>query len=63
MKGGDVILVNPKYTSQTCPECRHVARENRKTRSKFECIKCGFAANADYVASLNILAAGTADRY
>ena len=58
--GGDVILVDPKYTSQGCPRCRDVRRENRKTQSEFECIACDFKANADYVGSLNVLAAGHA---
>jgi putative transposase len=60
--GGDVLLVNPKYTSQTCPQpnCNYVSKENRKTQSDFECIVCGFKENADYVAALNILAAGHA---
>lgn len=59
-RGGDVILVDPKYSSQTCPRCHEVRKENRKTQSAFECVCCGFKANADYVAALNILAAGHA---
>jgi len=60
--GGDVILVNSQYTSQTCPipDCRHVSKENRKTQADFNCVACGFKENADYVGSLNILAAGHA---
>lgn len=60
--GGDVLLVNPKYTSQTCPQthCRYVSRNNRKTQSEFVCRACGFKENADYVGALNILAAGHA---
>lgn len=58
--GGEVLLVDPKYTSQTCPSCHHVSKENRKTQSSFECVLCGFNENADYVGALNILAAGHA---
>lgn len=59
-QGGDIILVDPKYTSQTCPSCQHVSKDNRKTQSEFECMVCGFKENADYVGALNILAAGHA---
>jgi len=52
--GNPVVLVNPKYTSQTCSKCGHVSKENRKNQWKFVCKQCGFAANADYNASLVI---------
>ncbi|WFE69754.1 zinc ribbon domain-containing protein [Thiomicrospira sp. R3] len=35
-----MLKVNPKHTSQTCPCCAHVAKENRLTQSKFECVEC-----------------------
>jgi putative transposase len=58
--GGQVLVVNPHNTSRTCPCCRHIARENRLTQSKFECVECGYAENADLVGAINILAAGHA---
>ena len=58
LNGGKIIYVNPKNTSIKCSKCKHIAKENRKSQSKFECVKCGFKANADYNASLNILAEG-----
>ncbi len=58
--GGRVIAVPAMNTSRTCPSCGHVSRNNRKTQAAFVCVECGFAANADYVASLNIKAAGLA---
>lgn len=54
----NVVKVDPKYTSQECSECGHIARENRLTQSEFECVKCGHAANADFQASINILKRG-----
>ena len=57
-QGGEVILVNPKHTSQTCPYCQHRHKDNRKTQAHFECVSCGFTDNADYVAALNVLARG-----
>ncbi|MEO1954565.1 MAG: transposase [Campylobacterales bacterium] len=53
--GGELIKVNPQYTSQKCSSCGHISQENRKVQAKFKCIQCGFEANADYNASLNIL--------
>lgn len=61
-QGGELILVDPKYTSQTCPNpsCLHVSKENRKTQSEFRCTACGYENHADFVAALNILRAGHA---
>ena len=47
-------MVNPAYTSQTCPSCGHVDKKNRVNES-FQCVKCSFSGDADYVASINIL--------
>ena len=58
--GGHLIEVNPRNSSRTCPECKYVHADNRKTQAMFLCLKCEYSENADYVASLNILAAGTA---
>jgi putative transposase len=59
-QGGLLIKVNPRYTSQTCSQCQHVAKENRRTQANFECVKCRYVANADFNAARNILAAGHA---
>ena len=59
-QGGLLIKVNPRYTSQTCFECKHIAKENRQTQAKFECVKCRYITNADVNAARNILAAGHA---
>jgi putative transposase len=58
--GSVVLAVNPAYTSQTCPACKHVSADNRPTRKSFCCVKCGHSGHADTIASLNILAAGLA---
>ncbi|MER6072186.1 transposase [Streptomyces sp. NPDC001817] len=49
-----VIPVDARNTSRTCPVCGHIAKENRVTQSRFECVSCGFTANADRVGALNI---------
>lgn len=54
-RSGQVIAVNPAYTSQTCSVCGHVAKENRLTQSEFKCVQCGHKANADLNAAQNIL--------
>ena len=58
--GGGVIAVNPRNTSRTCPCCKHIAKENRQTQARFECVECGYSDNADLVGAINILAAGHA---
>lgn len=52
--GIPIYLVDPKYTSQQCSCCGYTSRENRKTQSKFFCINCGHAENADINAAKNI---------
>jgi putative transposase len=58
--GGELREVNPAYTSQTCPQCGHVAAENRPSRAVFRCVQCSHTGHADLVAASNILAAGLA---
>lgn len=58
-KAANVIEVDPAHTSQTCSACGHVARESRRSQSKFQCVACGHRGNADINAALNILARGT----
>jgi len=58
--GGSLILVPPQNTSRRCPQCDHVAAENRQTQERFACTECGFEENADRVGAINILRAGHA---
>ena len=55
---GVVVKINPAYTSQCCSSCEHTAKENRKSQSQFICQSCGFSANADFNAALNIYKKG-----
>lgn len=52
--GVRVIFVDPRRTSRTCPKCGHATKANRTTQADFRCVACGYRANADVVASLNI---------
>lgn len=56
--GMGVIAVDPRNTSRTCPACGHCDKANRKSQSLFLCLDCGFSANADFVASVNIARKG-----
>ena len=58
--GGKLVAIPPQYTSQACSHCGCVDKANRPTQAKFKCTVCGFEANADHNAALNILAAGHA---
>ena len=59
-RGGQVLAINPAYTSQQCACCGHTAKDNRQTQSQFKCAACGYEANADVNGARNILAAGHA---
>ena len=49
------VSVHPAFTSMTCPECGHVAKENRHKQpgtdgfdvEKFKCVSCSHEAHAD----------------
>ena len=53
--GGRLVAVPAAYTSQTCHQCGHVASENRDSQAVFKCVECGYEANADVNAAMNIL--------
>ena len=53
--GGRLVIVPAAYTSQTCHQCGHVAKGNRESQAVFKCVKCGYEANADVNAAMNIL--------
>ncbi len=59
LAGVPVEAVKPEYTSQECPICGCVCRENRPFRAWFQCVTCGFAGSADHIAAINIAARAT----
>jgi putative transposase len=61
-RGGEVLAVNPRYTSQTCPHCGYMSSLNRPQQALFSCMACGFTYHADIVAAQNILALGHRER-
>lgn len=56
-RGGRLIAVPPQNTSRTCPACKHVAAESRRTQAEFCCVACGYSNHADLVGALNVLEA------
>lgn len=59
-RGSTVIQVNPRHTSQTCPDCGIVDADQRVARSKYVCDACGYQGHADTGAARNILTRGIA---
>jgi putative transposase len=52
--GVRVLLIDPRYTSQTCHKCLHIHPEKGKSYrngKNFKCDHCGWSGDADYNAS------------
>ena len=59
--GHKVIVVSPKYTSQTCPKCGHVAKRNRNKKTHtFTCVNCSYQSNDDRIGAMNLYRKGMA---
>ncbi len=56
--GGMLLSVPAHHTSQTCPCCGHVSKDNRQTQAKFLCVDCGYENHADVVGAINVLERG-----
>jgi putative transposase len=53
--GKKLTLVNPAFSSMTCARCGYVKKDLTFADRVFSCPKCGWVADRDYNASLNIL--------
>jgi IS605 OrfB family transposase len=51
MHGVQVVLVDPRNSSRTCPVCGCVDKRNRLTQACFSCVSCGFSGLADSIAA------------
>ncbi|WML51743.1 transposase [Neobacillus sp. PS3-12] len=59
LNGQRVIIVDPKYTSQTCPKCGHIEKVNRnKKMHTFECQNCHYRSNDDRIGAMNLYRKG-----
>ncbi|MDN0085618.1 zinc ribbon domain-containing protein [Crenobacter sp. SG2305] len=55
MRANKLVLdIAPHHTSQECSACGHFHLDNQPTQAGFVCQQCGFMANADNNARLNI---------
>ena len=60
--GRELILVNPRHTSQRCSSCGHTEAANRPSQATFACRACGLELHADCNAARNILWLGSSLR-
>lgn len=58
LAGVPCIAVDPRNTSRACSVCGHCEKANRKSQGSFVCLHCGYSANADFNAALNLRARG-----
>ena len=57
--GSHVLKVAPDYTSQRCPQCGTIDKRQRdREHHEYRCV-CGFVANDDQAAAMNIQQLGT----
>lgn len=57
--GSYLIKVNPAYTSQRCPKCGTICKENRdKNNHIYHCNHCHYQSNDDRIAAMNIVQLG-----
>jgi putative transposase len=59
--GVPIVLVPPAYTSKTCSRCHHVhpvPGKSYRSGKSFKCGHCGFEADSDFNAAINIAALG-----
>lgn len=53
-RGGQVVSVPARFTSQTCAACGVVDARSRESQARFVCISCGHTDHADRNAAINI---------
>ena len=60
LKHSKVIEVSAQYTSQRCPKCGRINKENRNhSLHLYRCDRCEYSSNDDRIASMNIQYLGT----
>ena len=53
-RGIRVHLTSACYSSQQCPKCGYISKDNRSTQEQFKCVNCQHSSNADINASKNL---------
>jgi IS605 OrfB family transposase len=61
-EGIQLVVKDPRYTSQFCSRCNRWDRRNRKG-DRFKCIHCGYLTHADHNAAHNLELLGVAGVY
>ncbi len=59
LNGSCVVKVSAAYTSQRCPKCGSIRKDNRKHETHEYSCSCGFRSNDDRSAAMNIHLLGT----
>lgn len=54
-KGIRVHFTYSAYTSQQCPKCNHIHRDNRLEQESFICVNCGHTDDADFNSPKNMI--------
>lgn len=56
----EVVEVSAKYTSQRCPKCGIIKKDNRDHgKHEYHCSNCGYRSNDDRIGAMNIQLLGT----
>ena len=55
----EVLKVSAKYTSQRCPKCGTIHKENRDHHKHLYRCQCGYESNDDRIGAMNIQLLGT----
>ena len=55
----EVVKVSAQYTSQRCPKCGAIHKENRNHKNHFYSCQCGYQSNDDRIGAMNIQLLGT----
>ena len=56
----DVVKVDAHYTSQRCPKCGQIKKNNRNhNKHIYICSNCGYSSNDDRIGAMNIQQLGT----
>ena len=60
LHNSEVVEVSAKYTSQRCPKCGVVKKDNRNhEKHEYHCDNCGYRSNDDRIGAMNIQLLGT----
>lgn len=60
LQGSTVIKIDAHYTSQRCPKCGSINKNNRNhILHEYHCANCGYNSNDDRIGAMNIQVLGT----